>query len=232
MSDQRDDYGRFVQPRAEEELHQSPPAAVAMGTSPDDGLPMPVALPNIDSAPPLTEDTLVCMADKRSFVVRDYEGCVLATFTPAVVTRLPNGLYATAIVAASDKEPWPKWWGRRNAEAHLHLRNERIVVDPIRPECEHYLRMQTDLAADRDHRYIARACRAQRAEDGEYYSVRDTLVSACNMRSPRHYESEALLDKFDEALISRERAREDQESFDVDAELAAELAKSDLGVLG
>jgi hypothetical protein len=105
-----------------------------------------------------------------------------------------------------------------------------LAVEPIRPECAHYLRMQTDLAADRDHRFIARACMKQRSDDGEYYSVRDTLVAACNLRSPRHFESEQILDDFDQKKISDARAREEMEEFDVDKELEAQQGK--LGVLG
>lgn len=105
-----------------------------------------------------------------------------------------------------------------------------IRVEPVRPECLHYLRLQTDLAADRDARYLQRACTQQRSEDGEYYSVRDSLIAACNLRSPRHYPSEALLDKFDDDKMNQAREREQMEEFDVDKELAAEGAS--LGVLG
>lgn len=229
-----DDYERFSQPRAEEELHQSQPAPIAMGTSPDDGLPMQISTRNFDKSPPLSEETLICMADKRSFVVRDQDGSVLVSFTPAEVSRLPNGEYFVEMehlhrkLSAVGVKPWiaeedcpqVRRGGVLCAVAH---------VEPIRPECVHYLRMQTDLAADRDARYLQRACMKQRSEDGEYYSVRDSLIAACNLRSPRHYPSEALLDKFDEDKVSQARERDQMEEFDVDEAL---LAEGGLGVLG
>lgn len=246
-----DDYEKFAQPRAEEELHQSQPAPVAMGTSPDDGLPMQMSSRNFDKSPPLNEETLICMADKRSFVVRDPDGSVWVSFTPAEVSRLPNGEYYVEVDALRAKIPalttaetlraalkayvtlgsTPP----RPVPQELYVRRDGAMVavarvEPVRPECLHYLRMQTDLAADRDARYLQRACMKQRSEDGEYYSVRDSLIAACNLRYPRHYPSEALLDKFDEEKVSQAREREEQEEFDVDKALAAEGAG--LGVLG
>lgn len=246
-----DDYEKFAQPRAEEELHQSQPAPVAMGTSPDDGLPMQMSSRNFDKSPPLNEETLICMADKRSFVVRDPDGSVWVSFTPAEVSRLPNGEYFVEVDAMLKKVNAGLSDLELDAEGAVldrldHLgalphdlmlytrRNGAMVavvrVMPVRPECHHYLRMQTDLAADRDARYLQRACMKQRSEDGEYYSVRDSLIAACNLRYPRHYPSEALLDKFDEEKVSQAREREEQEEFDVDKALAAEGAG--LGVLG
>lgn len=247
-----DDYSRFVRPAADEELHQSPPAAVAMGTSPEDGLPMMVALPNLDKSPPLTEETLVCVADKRSFVVRTpQDGNVLVSFKPDEVTTLPNGSYvvSTEEFMARVNLTFPSRAIVGDDETHYSsigdLTNyiERIdvcvgpelrrvvVVEPVRPQCYHYLRMQTDLAADRDARFYVRACMSQRDSEGEYYSVRDTLISACSLRSPRHIASEQVLDDFDQSKIAAARAREQMEEFDVDQELANQKPGA-LGVLG
>lgn len=249
-----DDYSRFVRPAADEEIHQSPPAAVGIGTSPDDGLPMMVSLPVLDQSPPLTEETLVCMADKRSFVVRTIsDGQVLVTFKPEEVTTIPSGDYVVSEEAFMRKlnEAFPEQRAKTDEACRLRVSSmesledhiecvyvrsglrlvPHVVARPIRPACIHYLRMQTDLAADRDARFFARACMLQRDSEGEYYSVRDTLVSACNIRSPRHFESEALLDDFDQKKIAEARSRQNMESFDVDAELAKEKPGS-LGVLG
>jgi len=116
----------------------------------------------------------------------------------------------------------------------LDLAGEKwVVVEPIRPQCAHYLRQQTDLSADRDHRYYARACMAQKTEDGEYYSLRDTLIGACSIREPRHLESEiAILDKFDEEKMLEAQTKSEMEEFDVDKALAEEARNGGLGVLG
>ncbi len=228
MSDE-DDYGKFVQPRAEEELHQSELSPVAMGTSPEDGLPMQTAPRNLDKSPPLSPDTLICMEDRRSFVVRDeFTGAVLRSWEPSAVTRFPNGVYA---VKFPDLQPAiEEWW----SQGVYSEQKGWVIVEPVRPACAHYLRMQTDLAADRDARYLQRACTIQRGEDGEYYSVRDTMVTACNLRSPRHYETEiAILDAFDESKMAQAAAAKEQEAFSVEAELEREKQSgSGLGVLG
>jgi hypothetical protein len=225
-----DDFTRFTTPRADEELHQGVEAPVVMGVSPEDGLPMQVAQRNFDKAPVLSEETLICMADKRSFVVRWEDGSIRAEYAPFQVKRLENGEYyvplSSEALAAFD----------RTDHAVLRQGDNPVCVlrvEPIRPECAHYLRQQTDLSADREGRYYARACMAQKTEDGEYYSLRDTLVGACSIRSPRHLESEvALLDKFDEEKMSEALNLRSMAEFDVDKELAEEARKGGLGVLG
>jgi hypothetical protein len=70
---------------------------------------------------------------------------------------------------------------------------------------------------------------AQRSETGEYYSVGDAAIYACSLRSPRHLESEQILEDFDALSMEQSLERVKAGSFDVDAELAAEEG---LGVLG
>jgi hypothetical protein len=229
-----DDFERFTTPRADEELHQGVEAPVVMGTSPEDGLPMQVAQRNFDKAPALSEETLICMADKRSFVVRhEFSGAVVHSWPAAVVKRFPNGIY----IAPMPKDQQELWAMSERAQEDfpvLDLAGEKwVVVEPIRPQCAHYLRQQTDLSADRDHRYYARACMAQKTEDGEYYSLRDTLIGACSIREPRHLESEiTILDKFDEEKMLEAQTKSEMEEFDVDKALAEEARNGGLGVLG
>lgn len=225
-----DDFEKFTTPRADEEIHQGSGAAVVMGVSPDDGLPMQIAERNYDKSPPLSEETLICMADKRSFVVRwEDDGSIRKSFSPSQVKRLPNGQYYVE-QSTQELEAYPSSelvCVRDGAGSHWAL-----LVEPIRPQCIHYLRQQTDLSADRDGRYYARACMAQKTEEGEYYSLRDTLIGACGIREPRHLESEAILDRFDEEKMQEAKSHREMEEFDVDKELAAEARKGSLGVLG
>lgn len=252
-----DDFTRFTTPRADEELHQGASPAVVMGVSPEDGMPMQVAERNFDKAPPLSEETLICMADKRSFVVRRPDGSIWASFEPSQVSRTPAGEYYVAEQAFFAKVKPPsippdlrplaqasRLISRLWTVAALDLKAHGLLMEvggaarfvrvaPVRPECAHYLRQQTDLSADREGRYYARACMAQKTEDGEYYSLRDTLVGACSVRSPRHLESEVrLLDKFDAEKMSEAKTQREMEEFDVDKELAEEARKGGLGVLG
>lgn len=225
------DFEKFTTPRADEEIHQGVEASPVFGVSPEDGLPMQIAARNFDTAPVLSEETLICMADKRSFVVRDeYSGAIVHTFAPAEVTRFANGVY----VARMPTERLALIERDMAAFPALTLNGaDWIVVEPIRPECAHYLRQQTDLSADRERRYIARACMAQKTEDGEYYSLRDSLVAACSIRSPRHLESEiAVLDKVDEEMMREALTKQSMQEFDIDKELAEEAAQGGLGVLG
>lgn len=239
-----DDFVKFTAPRADEEMHQGAPAAIAIGTSPEDSLPMQIAERNYDKAPPLTEDTLICMADKRSFVVRYADGSIRVSFDPAEVSRAPSGEYYVSMEAflakvqlvesELDLPGVGKVVSRPIAPRILIGRSTVAArVEPIRPQCAHYLRMQTDLSADRDHRYFARSCMKQKTEEGEFYSLRDQLVGACSIREPRHLASEIeVLDKFDDEKITQARSIEAMKEFDIDQELADEAKRGGLGVLG
>lgn len=219
-----DDYERFTAPKADEEMHQSHVSTFAMGTSPEDGLPTLVVPQNIDKSPGLSEETLICMADKRSFVIRGDGGKVLAAFVPSAVQRTDDGQYFVSKSQLPESAQVPR-------EVVLHLEGEIVyAVEPIRPECEHYLRSLSDLAASRDSNFYQRACMAQKSEDGEYYSLRDARVSACNIRSPRHLASEALMEAFDEKLMLDAKTARNMEDFDIDQALSVEKGK--LGVLG
>lgn len=202
-----DDTSKMLAARASEELHDGREAPVVMAVDPKDGMPVQVPQANFDSPPGLSPENLVCMADTSSFVERDVYGEVLRTWPPSEVTRTADGAY----LAKDGGDP-----------------NTRVVVEPIRPACQNYLRQMTDITADREHRFIQRACLAQRSETGEYLSLRDGAVFACSLRSPRDLKSEALLDDFDNGKMADEQKKQEMASFDVDAE----LAKQSLGVLG
>jgi hypothetical protein len=226
-----DDSKKFAAPGAQEELYQGTPSPMIIGTSPIDGLPMQVPPPmEIDRAPRLTEETLICMADKRSYVRRDsFTGEVLQTYAPEEIEETESGIPA---VLYGDSEP--TFEARRSGIEVIYWKKKwYFVVEPIRPVCAHYFRQHSDLAMARDRRFVQRACLAQKNDEGEFYTLRDQAVYACTLRSPRHPASEKEhLDHFDEQLITEARAREAEGEFDVEAELAKEAAEGRLGVLG
>lgn len=112
---------------------------------------------------------------------------------------------------------------RRLALVGCYPRIERGLCDvqPRRPACSHYWRYKVDMTGNAEHQDIERVCAAQRDENGLLLSVRNMRLHACEMRTPRHPETEGQLDRFDEELIrkGRERTRIENETFDVDQAL-------------
>jgi hypothetical protein len=225
-----DAFSKFTAPRADEEIHQGSEVPVTFGIDPIDGLPVPAMPDNQDRPPPLAVDTLVCMEDRRSFVIRNSDGSVWVSFEPSEVQRLPNGQYFVELTVLEEHRPGVSFVVLSDRGLLLERAIDHVIrVEPIRPICCHYLRMQTDISADRERRYLTRSCTAQRSETGEYYSVGDAAIYACSMRMPRHAETEQILEDFDTLSMQKSLERAAASSFDVDAELAAEEG---LGVLG
>ncbi len=244
-----DDFSKFTGPRPDDELHQGLEVPATFSIDPTDRMPVPAPTANDDRPPPLAVDTFVCMEDKRSFVIRNSDGSIWLSFEPSEVQRLPNGGYYVELgpFKAAFKRSYDARYGfRPQIDAHDRLEDDvkfktvivrRMAlprVEPIRPACTHYVRMQTDISADRDRRYLARSCSAQRSETGEYYSVGDAAIYACSLRNPRHLETEALMDAIDERDALNALNKQRAAAFDVDAELARENESSPgaLGVLG
>jgi len=254
-----DDHSKFTAPRPDDEMHQGIPVPVTFSIDPEDRMPVPGPSHTDDRPPPLAVDTFVCMEDKRSFVIRNSDGSVWVSFLPADVSRLPNGEHYVEIRRLMQvvNERYPNRavdylddavtrdhfcsLGDRSTRLTRNIVQNGIPVsvvnvEPVRPACQHYIRMQTDISADRDRRYLSRSCAAQRSETGEYYSVGDAAIYACSLRSPRHPETESLMDEIDErdAKLALNKAR--AAAFDVDAELAKiaddQSSPGSLGVLG
>lgn len=228
-----DDYSKMMAPRASEEIHQGREADATMKPDLHDGMPAPVATAHFDTPPGLTPENLVCMADTRSFVIRDPgTGAALAEFKTA--KRLPNGDYYVSLEEAKRAAAVLGGWVPEGAGFSLWSGDpsapwvDMVEVEPVRRACKHYLRQMTDLSSDRESRFIQRSCLAQRSETGEYVSLRDSALFACSIREPRHLESEALLDGFDDGKMAEAQQKTEMASFDVDAALARE----NLGVLG
>ncbi len=249
-----EDFSKFTAPRPDEELHQGSEVPVTFGIDPDDRLPVPVAPDNEDRPPPLAVDTLVCMEDKRSFVIRNSDGSIYVSFEPSDVSRLPDGRYFVEIkalmVVINSTYPGREIYRSDSAVTPQHfcslgelsmslqcadVRGDNglvvpvALVEPIRPACQHYLRLMTDISADRSRRFLTRSCMAMKSETGEYYSVGDAAIFACSKRSPRHLESEQILDDFDALKVQQANERIQAGSFNVDDELDREQG---LGVLG
>jgi hypothetical protein len=244
-----EDFSKFTAPKPNDELHQGSEVPVTFGIDPNDRLPVPVAPDNEDRPPPLAVDTLVCMEDKRSFVIRNSDGSVYVSFEPAEVQRAPDGRYfvSTARLMQTVNATYPDrevggGQSRENFTTFLygsHCSMKAMVdgqlstvvqVEPIRPACGHYLRMMTDISADRTRRFLTRSCLAMRSETGEYYSVGDAAIFACSLRSPRHLESEKILDDFDALKVQQANERVAAGSFNVDD--ALEREHESLGILG
>lgn len=194
------------QPRIDQELWESYPDKphAEYGIDPRDGMPKPTVPHSLKlaQAPDLLPETFVCMSDCSAFVRRDALGRITDRFEPEEVERAPNGRYYL-----------------KKRFIFLPI----VSVEPLRPACKHYARQMTDVQDDSDFRFIARLCTLRKTDDGEYLSLRDSQVFACELRDPRDYEGSArALDLFDDAQVEANRKKQQQAeeaSFDVDAAL-------------
>lgn len=222
----------------------------AIGMDPEDGLPRPIpAISMEDSmAPPLTVGRLVCMADTSEYVVRDEYGNVKASYKPEQVTRSVSGSYwaevkgapfwvhalvlllTSALLIAAIVELLDYWWvvGVTLAgtgvilflQTWLSRRVMHIKVEPKRPQCRHYVRQLIPWHEDKEHNTCQRYCSALKNETGEILSISNQEVLACEIRRPRHLETETLIDDFDAKIISKGQERTDNlDEFDIEAAL-------------
>ena len=198
--------------RPDHELYDAFPNEPSIfGTDPTDGMPRPTVQSSVkdSQAPPLEIDTFICMADTRTFVTRDAEwGNITGRVDASLVERTENGKWRTQTKnfgKSGSATPDERW----------------IEVEPIRLACKHYWRQKTDFENDRDSRFYVRLCTIRRDSDGEYISLRDNRVYACDKRSPRHAPSETQLDAFDELCIQLGAERKEEE-FDPERRLAEE----------
>lgn len=152
-----------------------------------DGMPTNHAPVRNNDIPPLSVDTLVCMGDFSKFVQRDEWGFQTREVEPSDVTRAPNGDYCY----------------REKTSVGVML----VKVEPIRPPCRHYVRQMVSFEFNADHDSIKRLCAARRTTEGAFMTVKDTKVTACDMREPKHIESEQLLDDFDDKKVKQGQER-------------------------
>jgi len=168
------------------EEYQPSPIKKVMGA---DGMPQQVA-PDAGKSdiPPLSCETLVCMADTSLFVKRNQYGEVHSQYAPDQVVRKPNG----------------KWYYRAQQEEGYEELQE---VEPIRPACRHYVRQLTQFDLNPEQQKISRLCAARRTTEGTFMSVRDRAVWACTMREPQGLSAGKLLDDFDDKKIAEGKQR-------------------------
>lgn len=203
-----------------------------------DGMPKPSGVA-LDLAPPMTRETLVCLPDERSFVVRDAAGDVVATFEPEVVRRRVDGGHEVA------------WWrglaallpalllvrGLRGLQAALVVLAGLVVrVEPIRPRCRHFARQLMGMDGGHEHGMMERLCTARRDDMGNFLGLQNETMFACELRDPHDGVSHKRIRLFDDGKIhlGEKRLQESAEegfSFDVDGELErlADEAQRDTG---
>jgi len=78
-----------------------------------------------------------------------------------------------------------------------------IVVEPLRPPCQHYVRQKTSFHLNARYQLFVRLCSARRTTEGTFMTVRDTGMWACDMRFPFDSESVKALDEFDQTKIEQ-----------------------------
>lgn len=194
----------------------APPDAIGM--DPEDGMPKQIPSTAVEDsrAPALRVATFVCMADTSKFVIRDRWGEVEQEFAPDEVGRAPDGRYRVA--------------ERKAHEVHRCLSELGFIeVEPIRPQCKHYVRQLVPWPDNPDVKRCQRYCSALKNEQGELLSLADQEILACEIRDPRTEDDEQI-DAFDQLIIARGAEAEGETEFDIDAELQKE--SGNLGILG
>jgi hypothetical protein len=190
----------------------------ALRVSGPDGLPLTVDQTTQSDIPALSKDTLICMGDFSSFVVRDDWGEAMLVFAPVDVERAPNGRWRVAkakvlerkdmlaeerkrlggnALGASDEAIMERFLSARE----IYTQGPYLPVEPVRPPCRHYVRQAI-------YREIYRLCAARRTTEGTFMTVRDLSVRACDMREPYDPALARRLDDFDAMKIEEGARRE------------------------
>jgi len=90
----------------------------------------------------------------------------------------------------------------------------------LRPKCEHYVRQLIPWKDDPDHMFCRRTCTAMKNEEGEYISLNDQAIYACELRTPRDPSSEEALDVFDAKIMAKQKQQDQEEElFDPTTEI-------------
>jgi len=191
-------------------------------TSNERELPAPIADGDLADAwvPPFLPETQVCIADTQKFVIRDAWRDIVAEFEPKEVERAPNGNYRVPLALAQERVgSHGEARSRRAVDACMRMgtKGDFCNVEPIRPECVHYVR-QLDPPSPTDelqgYRFgdLRRYCAARA---GSWFALKDTAIRACSMRNPPSAESNDWLKRFDEGLIEKARNRQYTPLFNI-----------------
>lgn len=202
-------------------------------TDPNDGMPRPADMPASDIAP-LSEDTLVCMADERTWVemfeeeinedparlviiekswvgskeshyARHFWGYMRSRFDAEGVPVVRMRFEPKSVV-----ERFGFKWARLDSAdtpADKAQPTTMVAVRPIREACSRYKRQLAgadDLAGVTT---IWRYCEALRTVGGAYLQVNDEAIYACELREPRDPSTEASIRAFDERKMRQGKER-------------------------
>lgn len=194
------------------DLYSHPLPRGAFITDPKDGLPKPAVESSFQDnlAPQLQPETFVCMEDASSYVLWE------APFGELLVSEIdPRDTFEVVRERsrgrAVSRETLERL-GHHEALGKLasYPKTDWWYVEPKRPQCEHYRRLMTDFEGQENHQQVERVCAAQRTEGGEYLSLRDTRVHACEHRSPRDFVSEERLRAFDKKIQENQAIETDE----------------------
>lgn len=83
-----------------------------------------------------------------------------------------------------------------------------LELEPIRPQCRHYVRQKGTFHLNAAHKKYYRLCAARRTTEGTFMTVSDSGMYACDMREPYDVTSAALIDDFDQMKIAQGAKRE------------------------
>ena len=203
--------GDVERTRVGAEIHGHPLVPqTGVGTDPQDGMPrISSAVSMEDSkAPPLEPETFVCMGDESAFVIKDSWGEPLIKLVPGRVRRFTFQDGSLGWVAALSEDECSQ------AHRPTCVMGGRVfwyAVEPLRSQCEHYRRLMIDFEGNHQSeiRQVERSCTAQMTETGEFASLTNTRVHACEHREPRDFVSEERLRKFDQARVDDTKKTEE-----------------------
>jgi hypothetical protein len=183
---------------------------------PDDGIPRPMDPDHGDEIPELSEDTFVCIEDRRSFVeiLFDQTRTVgLQTIPGGAVIRVnernrwdTSGDPVTPFVFTPD-EVVEKCGVLLGRYANWNP-SECVRVRPVRPQCEHYASYisHSDIVTDNGKaRVMERWCHKFRTVAGAQMNLTDSAMLACSSRSPEDPAGLAAIREFDRVIIDKGR---------------------------
>jgi len=202
-----------------EEFHDEVELGPVPKVTARDGMPTNFAPYSDDRSdiPPLGPDTLVCMGVFDEFVVRGQWGDIIARVPAEVVERAPDGSWRVSKeqFIQHNPDPNPKGKVRQWVEKQLErYASKWVQVEPIRPPCRHYLRQFAPYYLNPTNRKVFRLCAARRTTEGAFMDLSDVGMYCCDLREPRHVESEDLINAFDRKKMSQGKHRKYLQMFE------------------
>lgn len=232
------------------DAYAAPPQAVGVDPRDGLPRPVAESSVDANEAPDLLPETFVCMRDVSKFVLRGVFGDVVAEFEPDEVERSEYGKYRARRALVRERlkmeiersrETSAQLYGMATqaqldqlnddqlmmqmlavAAPHLCMNMNWFEVEPVRPQCKYYARQLMDFdGRDQEHKQVTRLCTARRTDNGEFLSLNDMRMHACELRDPCDASVWAI-DQIDDRIVAdvRRKQADDADRFDVDAALA------------